>query len=358
MRGPNIVLLAMRGRLGYEVLRALHAMRARVKLICDLRSSIRLSRYCRTLYVSRDIVNESADHILQTINNEHGREPIDLVIASDVAGMMLLNRIRPDLAPPVFPTADNATLALLNNKWRFQNLCLALGIPVPDTIFFESKEMLDPARIDRELGYPVVVKPVDLSGGDGVVVADGPEVISRRVVSNSQYAGEASSLVVQRYVSGDDWGYIGFAIDGHIDIALTFACGPHWRTEFLEHPGLLDAAGRILEDVRYTGVVNFDCRVADGTDNFKFLECNPRFSQRVTATRLCGLNLIEVALGGWAQLRDGVCHRPMQDVFTRRGVSDLMHGRWPLSALATDVRETASDPIASFLQTGAWRFSA
>jgi carbamoylphosphate synthase large subunit len=345
------------------MLRALHAMHARVQLICDSRSSIRLSRYCETLYISRNLSAESPDRILKIINEQHRRDPIDLVIASSVAGMMLINGIRSRLAPPVFPAPDNAILALLSNKWRFQKLCLALGLPVPDSLFFESKEALDMARIDSELGYPVVVKPVDLSGGDGVVVADSPEVVSRKVVSDSRYAGEASGLIVQRYVSGEDWGYIGFAKDGRVEVALTYACGSGWSTEFREYPALRDAARRIVEHVRYTGVVNFDCRVDDKTGTFTFLECNPRLSQRITAARLCGLNLIEVALGAKAQLREDSCYRPMPEVFTRQGASDLMHGRWPLSVLAADVRETTSDPIAALVQTtlvqkSSWRSAA
>jgi biotin carboxylase len=358
MHGPNVVLLAMRGRLGYEVLRALHAMPARVQLICDRRSSIRLSRYCETLYVSRDLGNESPARVLQIINERHRREPIDLVLACDVAGVMLLNGIRSELAPPVFPAPDNATLALLDNKWRFQQLCIALGVAVPDSIFFQSKERLDLGRIERELGYPVVVKPVDLSGGDGVIVAESPEAVSRRVMSNRSYGREGSGLIVQRYVTGQDWGYIAFAMDGQIDVALTFACGPNWRTEFREHPGLLDAARRIIEHVRYTGVVNFDCRLEDETSTFKFLECNPRFCRRVTATRLCGLNFVEVALGGKTQFPSDVWYLPLRDVFTREGVSNLVHGRWPLSVLAAEVCETASDPIAAFVQKGAWRSTA
>ncbi|HTI85825.1 MAG TPA: ATP-grasp domain-containing protein [Alphaproteobacteria bacterium] len=358
MRGPNVVLLAMRGPLAYEVLRALHAMGARVKLMCDRRSSIRFSQYCETLYVSPDIATESADRILQLVNAQHGREPIDLVVASDVAGVMLLNGIRSELSPPVFPAPDNATLALLDNKWRFQKLCLTLGIPAPDSIFFESKETLDLARVERELGYPVVVKPVDLSGSDGVIIAENAESLLRRLRSDRHHRKAGAGLIAQRYVAGQDWGYIAFAIDGHVDVALTFACGANWRTEYRDNPELHDAARRIIEHVRYTGMVNFDCRLEDETGIFQFLECNPRFSHRITATRLCGLNFLKVALGAEAQLCGDVCYRPLRDVFTRQGAGDLVRGRWPLSILVTELSETVSDPIAALIQKGPWRSTA
>lgn len=355
---PNIVLLAMRGGLAYDVLRALHAMGARVQLICDCRSSIRLSRYCDTIYVSRDLSGEPSGRILQIINQRHRREPVDLVLASDVEGTMLLNRIRAELTPPVFPAADNATLALLNNKWSFHRLCVGLGVPAPDSIFFETKERLDVARIKSELGYPVVVKPVDMSGGDGVIVAENPEDVSVCVMSNRRYGYGRSGLIVQRYVRGQDWGYIAFAVDGRIDVATTFICGPNWRTEFRIHPDLLDAGRRIIEHVRYTGVVNFDCRLNDETKTFEFLECNPRFCHRITASRLCGLNYVKAGLCGEGNLPSEVCYLPMRDVFTREGAKRLARGQWPLSALVADIFETSSDPIPAFVRHGAWARAA
>jgi biotin carboxylase len=353
----NVVLVAMRGRLAYDVLRALHGMRARVQLICDCRSSIRMSRYCETLYASRDLGNESQDRVVEVINQRHRRDPIDTVLASDVDGATLLNRIRTDLTPPVFPAPDTPTLALLNNKWRFQQLCVALGIAAPESLFFESKERLDPARIESELGYPVVVKPVDRCGGDGVIVAESADAVSVKVISNPRYVYGAG-FIVQRYVRGRDWGYIAFARDGRIDVALTFACGPNWRTEIRHDPGLLDAARRIIEHVRYTGVVNFDCRLDDETSTFKFLECNPRFCRRVTATRLCGLNFVEAGLGRVAQPPAEVSYFPLRDVFTRDGVRSLAHGQWPLSIVGATIFETASDPIPGFMRKFIWQSAA
>jgi hypothetical protein len=270
---------------------------------------------------------------------------------------MLLNRIRADLVPPTFPAPDDATLALLNNKWRFQQLCVALGVDAPETLYFESKETLDLAQIESEIGYPVVVKPVDRWGGDGVIVAESAETVSVKVISNPRYFYR-SGLIVQRYVPGRDWGYIAFARHGRIDVALTFACGPHWRTEIRNDPGLLDAARRIIEHVRYTGVVNFDCRLDDETNTFKFLECNPRFCRRITATRLCGLNFVEAGIGRETHPPEEISYFPPRDVFTREGIRSLAQGRWPLSVLAATVFETASDPIPGFVQNFIWRSAA
>lgn len=355
---PNVVLLGMRGGTAYAVLQALHAMGARVQLICDRRSSIRLSRHCELLYVSRDLSSEPAGHILKIINDRHCHQRVDLVVASDVEGTMLLNGIRDGLTSPVFPAADNATLTLLDNKWSFHRLCAALGLCTPDSIFFESKESIDVARIQSQLGYPVVVKPVDMSGGDGVIVADSPDAVSTQVLLNPRYGYGKSGLIVQRYIRGQDWGYSAFAVDGRIEVALTFVCGPNWRTEFCKNPALLNAGRRIIEHVRYTGVVNCDCRLDDETKTFKFLECNPRFFRRVTAARLCGLNFVKAGICGEKHLPHDICYLPIRDVFTREGVKFLAQGRWPLSVLAADVMETLSDPIPAVVQKGAWTRAA
>jgi predicted ATP-grasp superfamily ATP-dependent carboligase len=143
-------------------------------------------------------------------------------------------------------------------------------------------------------------------------------------------------------------------VDGRIENAVTFACGPNWRTDFRQHPDLLDAARRIIEHVRYTGVVNFDCRLDADTNTFTFFECNPRFFRRVTAARLCGLNFADTGFCSGTAISDGICYFPPRDVCTREGVKGLARGRWPLSVLATDIIESVSDPIPAFVQSAAW----
>lgn len=351
----NVVLLGMRGPLAYAALKALYAMKARVGLICDCRSAIRKSRYCRrVLYVSRDIGSEPLSHIARIIEEEHRRESVDFVVASDVSGEMVLNAIEAEVTPPIFPAAENSVLRALNNKWAFQQICNAAGVPVPDSIFFESKDRLDVGRIVATLGYPVVVKPVEMFGGDGVVVAENSEAISARVIRNDRYTYGDSGLIVQRYVPGRDWGVGAFAIDGRIEAAVTFMCGPRWRTQFREHSDLLNACRRIIEHVRYTGVVNFDCRVDDKANAFKLLECNPRFFHRITAVRLCGINFVAAGIHKKEQVLHGECYLPIRDVLTQKGAKALLEGRWPLSALITDVLENLRDPIPALTNNAGW----
>jgi predicted ATP-grasp superfamily ATP-dependent carboligase len=279
---------------------------------------------------------------------------VDFVLASDVEGTMVLNDIRAELPMAVFPAADNATLCLLDNKWSFNQLCTAIGVPVPDSIFFSSKEQLDVPRIESEFGYPVVVKPIDQSGGDGVVIAASREDLNARVLSE-RYGYGATGIVVQRYVHGRDWGYSAFAVDGRVKAAVTFACGPDWATEFRAHRDLLESAGRIVEHLRYTGVLNLDCRLDDESGTFKFLECNPRFFRRVTASRLGGVNFVKAAFSSVEpSTPDGLCYFLPRHVFTPEGVRCVARGRWPISVLATDILETLSDPIPGLAQNAAW----
>ncbi|MGE5538670.1 MAG: hypothetical protein ACM30I_08620 [Gemmatimonas sp.] len=350
---PHIVLLAARGGASYGVLKALRAIGASVDLICDCRSAIRLTRYGRPLYVSRDLSCEPAAHIAEIVNELHLRNPVDVVVPSDVAATKTLNLIKADLIPPVFPCSDSNVLRQLDNKWRFYRLCVSLGIPVPQSIYFASKSAVDPFRIKREIGYPVVVKPVDEMGGDGVVVAGSEATIAARVLGGGYRFGQGG-MIVQRYVRGQDWGYAAFAVDGRIETEVTFACGPNWRSHFRNEGKLLAAARRIIEQVRYTGVVNFDCRLDCETDTFKFFECNPRFFHRVTAARLCGLNFLNAGQHRSDQVPDGVSYFPIRDVLTREGLRALWRGAWPLSALATDVMEALADPLPALFQNTSW----
>jgi biotin carboxylase len=352
---PTFVLLAARGPASYAVLKALHAIGVHVEVICDCRSSLRVSRYGETLYVSRDLSTESPHRILDIINDRHRRNPVELVLATDVAGMMLLNTIHSELLVPVFPAANNVTLGVLDNKWSFNRLCRAIGVTVPESIYFESKDRLDLPKIERELGYPVVVKPVDESGGHGLIVADCADAIADQILNDARYCFGDAGLIVQRYVRGRDWGYGAFCVDGQVRAAVAFKCGPNWSIEICNDPDFLEAARRIIEHTRYTGVLNFDCRFDEDERTFQFLECNPRFFVRVNAARLCGVNFCRTEFGEKAPIADGVCYFPIRHVFTREGARCLAQKRWPLSVLGLDAIEIFSDPITGALQNAAWR---
>jgi predicted ATP-grasp superfamily ATP-dependent carboligase len=343
----NVVLLSHWGRSGYNVLRALNAMGARTFLIHDNRSaSLRLSRCCKVVHSTPEIAEADPAAVIGVINQLHRSVGIDSVIASDVESLTLLAKIKPDLQAPVFPIAELGTLLALNNKWEFYKLCVAEGVAVPKTLFFEG-----------ELGFPVVVKPVAGYGQRGILVLADKQDLEARLLRDASYA--YCGIVVQEFVEGRDWALSVFARDGRVEHWTAWACpgqleagygvGRFLVTEFCDRRDLMEMGARIISATGFSGVANFDARLDARSNAMKMFECNPRFFNRMLAARFCGLDFVRAGLPRSEGAPRISLHRrhyyPWQELFSIRGARRLLNGEWKPSLLARDVYEMLSDPL-------------
>ena len=355
---PSVVLLSHWGRSGYNVLRALNAMGAKTFLIHDQRSaSLRLSRCCKVVHSASEIAEADPAVVARIINDLHDAVGLDSVIASDVESLTLLARVKADLRAPVFPIAELDTLLALNSKWDFYKLCVAHGVAVPKTLFFEDKSAIDPDAIAAELGFPVVVKPVAGYGQRGVLVlADRRDMLARFLRDPSYAHG---GVVVQEFVEGCDWALSVFARHGRVEHWTAWACpgqleagygvGRFLVTTFCDRRDLMEMGERIIAATNFSGVANFDARLDARSDTMKMFECNPRFFNRMLAARFCGLDFVRAGLprfeGGSRTSLDQKQYYPWQELFSLRGARRLLSGEWKPSLLARDVYELLIDPL-------------
>ena len=223
---------------------------------------------------------------------------IDVVLAADGPAARLLARVGADLPARVMPLPAPAELERFANKWDFHTLCTTLGVAVPKAIFAEGKRALDPWRLGRRLGYPLVVKPVDQSNSAGVVVARSREELRRRVLDNPAY--QYRGLIAQEFVPGIDIDCSVLASGGELLLAAVQRRQGH-AVQFIECERLVAACRRLVELSGYHGVAHFDARLNPATGEVMLIECNPRFWGSIEAARQCGMNFvaaaIEVALG-------------------------------------------------------------
>ena len=134
------------------------------------------------LFASDDLAAENAERFLDAANDLHTRQPLDLVLAADVAGQLLLAKIRDQLVPPVFPMPDVATLRMLNDKWEFHQACRAWGIETPNTQFFAKKADIDLEQVTQSFQFPLIAKPVSQYGSIGVRRLDTVAALVRDVL--------------------------------------------------------------------------------------------------------------------------------------------------------------------------------
>ena len=352
----NVVLICHYGRTGYNILRSLKAVNARVYLVHDRRAaSLSYSRRCKVIHAAQDFGLAEPDQVLGIINDLHRQVGLDSVIASDVESLAFLSKIRERLLAPVFPMADAGTLATLNDKWMFYKLCETVGVAVPKSLSVGCQADFDVGVVERELGYPVIVKPVNSYGQRGISIfrdrTQAEEWKKSRVDHDHP-------VIIQEYIEGTDWAISVFAQDGVIKHWVSWVCpsqldtgygvGRFLATEFRPRDDLLEMTQRIVAATRFSGVANFDARYDDQACRMKMLECNPRFFNRMSAARLSGLDFVRPGLpvaSDQPETLGNVGYYPWQELFSTRGLQRLVRRQWRIAPLLHDIIDMGTDPL-------------
>ena len=361
-RRLNIVLVAHYGRTGYNILRSLRAVNARVFLVLDDRAaSLRSTRFGRVIHTTRDFAAARPERVAAAINDLHARIGVDRVIGSDVESLTLLDGMKEFLRAPVFPMADAATLARLNDKWHFHELCRSAGVADPKTLLFARKADIDADAIAETLGFPAIVKPVDSYGQRGIVVLRDKAAVNAFVHSgNGAFEGRA---IVQEFIEGEDWALSVFARDGVIEHWVAWLCpgqldasygvGRFLATEFRPRQDLFEMGRKLVAATNFTGVANLDARFDNRAGEMKMFECNPRFFNRMSAARLCGLDFVAPGLPIAEAQPFAIGARgyyPWQELFSMRGLKRMFRGEWRLPPLLRDLYELSTDPLPPLMR--------
>lgn len=163
---------------------------------------------------------EAAIAALAAFATEH---PVDAVLALDDSATLLAARAAAALGlPHNNPDAAHAA----RDKWVMREALRRGGVPVPE--YRRYALATDPASIAGGIDFPVVVKPVRLSGSRGVIRADDQvEFIqawerTRRIVLREGESLETGELLVERYLPGVEVALEGLLTDGSLQTLALF----------------------------------------------------------------------------------------------------------------------------------------
>jgi hypothetical protein len=213
---------------------------------------------------------------------------IDWVIPSDSHTTRFLTENGARLGPKSYPVPDTATFDLLNDKSTFISLCQKLDVPTPLTEVLPDKQQLAIRLQNGHLKLPLVAKPINMEGSEGVMVLHSGEALG--VASRIGYA----PIMAQEYIGGRDLCAFYLCREGRIELEVLYHHGGHF-IEFIEHQDISQQCRKIIEATNYSGVIGFDIRQRDVSD-FYFLECNPRFWYNMELAMLAGFNFVEVGV--------------------------------------------------------------
>jgi len=173
---------------------------------------------------------------------------IDAIVPVDDAGVVIAALASESLGLPHNPPA---AAAATRNK-EAMRLALSRG-EVPQPSFAAVAQGQDPTSAAAVIGFPLVVKPLSLSGSRGVIKVDRPDqlpAVIERVRGIAANAGEAGGRVLlEQFVPGPEVAVEGMVWDGVLEILAIFdkpdhPDGPYFEETVYVTPSLLDRATR------------------------------------------------------------------------------------------------------------------
>jgi biotin carboxylase len=177
----------------------------------------------------------------------HERAPFDAVVAADDQGVLAAAAAAERLA---FRHNSRRAVAATRDKAALRRALAGTGVPQPR--FRIAGPADDVAALAREIGPPVVVKPVSLSGSRGVIRADDPEAAGRaaartRAVLADAGADPGGPLLVEQYLPGVEVAVEGLLDAGSLAVLAVFdkpdpLVGPYFEETIYVTPSRLPAA--------------------------------------------------------------------------------------------------------------------
>lgn len=297
--GLNVVLLSVDEFLGMKVLYCLDSIGATVHVMGTAKSRfMRTSRYChRFVPVELPETPSKAAAFVEWADRYAKDNAIDIFVSSDETTADCLYTIRERLShSKCFPVGGMKQYDALHDKWRFAEFLRTNDIPGPRTALISNQGDLTPGHLSN-VGFPVMVKPLALWGGAGVVKIDTLEELCAHVRGHSP--DNQLPLIVQEFIPGDDVDLSILAIDGDL-VAWTVQ---RWlkpgTLEFSENPELVEIGRKIARLRKYQGVAHFDMRRDARDGSLVVVECNPRFWFSLPASACHGVNFVGLGID-WA----------------------------------------------------------
>jgi biotin carboxylase len=164
------------------------------------------------------------------------RAPIDAVVAVDDQGVLVAATAGERLG---FPHNPPNAVAATRDKAAMRAALATAEVPQPAFAM-----ATDPGKLP-DLGYPCVVKPVDLSGSQGVIRADDAE--EARAAATRVRAITGGPLLVEEYVPGAEVAVEGILSDGDLEVLAVFdkpdpLVGPYFEETIYVTPSRLPPA--------------------------------------------------------------------------------------------------------------------
>ena len=175
----------------------------------------------------------------RTILDAGDRVPIDGVIAADDGGVEVAAITGQALG--LLSNSPEAAAAT-RDKARQRRLLAAAEVPQPRFTVILPED--DPLDAGMAVGYPLVIKPLDRTAGQGVIRVDRPEELAAAYQRVRSIAGDDADLIAEGFAPGVEVAVEGIVSEGRLNVLAVFdkpgaAEGPFFPETILVTPSRL-----------------------------------------------------------------------------------------------------------------------
>ena len=134
------------------------------------------------------------------------------------------------------PAMDRETAALYTDKYLMREFCRQHNLPHPEYRMCKTPE--EAVALMKEIGRPIIIKPLDSNASHGVFKCTTPEQVMEKFAESLSFSRVEKSVLAERYIEGTE-----FTIDsiktphGHFPLAISqkkhFPHNPNIANELL-----------------------------------------------------------------------------------------------------------------------------
>ncbi|QHG18517.1 ATP-grasp domain-containing protein [Nostoc sp. ATCC 53789] len=301
------------------------------------------SAYIDSLVISKNRMNsiKYLDEVIRTIETQG----INIIFPASEESFKFVSKYRDKLSKlcrvVALPSEENLDTAF--DKWKLHLLLKKHNILTPETVLLKEIENIS------QFNYPVILKPVDGSGGKNIQKFESLEEENFQALCN--YPNDA--YIVQKYVPGHDIGCSVLCQDGQVlaytiqqQLGLTKGFTPKIdKLKFVHDSAVIDIVTKTMNVLKWNGVANLDLRYNSQTGQINVIEINPRFWQSLMGSLSVGVNFpyILYLLSNNINF-EKISYKEQYYAKFHRFIQDAFNGSLEYSLFDTNVKYFLSDP--------------
>lgn len=177
---------------------------------------------------------------------------------------------------------DHQSIAQVQPKDNFAKTVEKYDIASPKTFYLKEASEID--DVSLKLKYPCLIKPVDATGGRGIVkIKDRDSLL--RLFSKSIVAGQALPII-QEFVEGEDYCFAGIFKNGELKGHMAYTnlysfpaeAGAGCFRETVDDTKFIEKSKELAKALSWNGIAEIDF-MWDGKEDSEasIIEVNPRF---------------------------------------------------------------------------------